>query len=285
MVTLFTSPRPFTDIRTAMIQRNAIGSWLTLRPSPQVILIGDDAGVGDIARELSVEHIREVETDDRGIPMRSAMFRLARDTARYDRLCIINADIIILDGFLEALRRITLREFVAAGQRHDLRLDESIAFDDAGWRTALRVRVQQWATLHGPSAIDYAIYPKSITPPILPPFPVNSYGWDPWFLFEHRRRRIPVVNLTPRVCVVHQEHESATEVKMKRRRWRSDPAAMKRLREAGGFMNMMTLREADYELGDDGLRRPSLSNRFLSKAVDSRLYRSALAVKRSLRKI
>ena len=217
--------------------------------------------------------------------MRSAMCQIARETARYDHLCIINADIVVLDDLCGALRRVTLRNFVAAGQRHDLRLDEPIDFDDRDWRGALRERVQQGGTLHGPSAIDYAIYPKDITPPILPPFPVNSYGWDPWFLFEHRRRGIPVVNLTPQVTVVHQEHESPTEVRMKRRRWRRDPAAMRRLREAGGFKNMMTLREADYELGDEGLRRPGFRNRLLSRALGNPVYRRALAVKRSLQNL
>ena len=65
MLTLFTVPRPFKkDID--IIQHNAIKSWSLLSPKPEIILIGDDYGVGDVARELGAKHT-EVMFVDRGI--------------------------------------------------------------------------------------------------------------------------------------------------------------------------------------------------------------------------
>ena len=283
MVTIFSSPRPFLDAHISMIQRNAIRSWLALRPRPQVLLLGDDAGVADVAREFSVTHIGEVDTDKRGIPMRSSMFRLAHDSAVHDHLCIINADIIILGNLCDALKRIPLEQFVAAGRRYDLAVRESIAFENGDWRTNLRAQTRQEGTLRGPSAIDYAVYSKSIVPIVMPPFPVNSFGWDPWFLFEHRRRGIPVVNLSQMVSVVHQKHESREQARLKQARWRKNADAMAALQRAGGFSSMMTLREADYVLTRSGLRRP-LSNRILSTLSTTRVYRGVLGCKRHLQR-
>ena len=285
MVTLFCSPRPFVDRHTIVIQRNAIQSWLAMDPSPEVLLIGNDYGVAEIAHELSVTHIPDVETDSHGIPLRSSMCQIARDVAQYEHLCTINADIVILDNFYDALRSISLPQFVAAGQRYNVDVHEPIAFGDSEWRARLRDEIRRDAKLAGPSAIDYALYPKCISPPILPPFPVNSFGWDNWFLFQHRRRGIPVIDLTTFVIVVHQNHESSEQRRLKHKNWRANANAMSSLRRAGGFFNMMTLREASYVIGVTGLRRPRFPRRILSSLATNRLYRAALACKRRVQAI
>ena len=281
LVTLFSTLRPFVEPSTILIQRNAIQSWLALTPQPQILLIGDDAGVAAIAREFSVQHIPDVEKDMYGIPMRSSMCQIAHSAAEHDLLCIINSDIIVLDHFYDALSAMTLDRFVAAGRRHDLDLKDEIPADADDWRSVLRTRIRTEGRLRGPSTIDYAVYCKSIDPPVLPPFPMNSFGWDPWFLYAYRHRDIPVVDLTPVVTIVHQNHESYTDVRRKRRAWRKDSQAMAALRRAGGFSSMMTLREADYVLTPTGLQRP-LRNRILSVLVGTSVYRRTLGLKRLL---
>ena len=280
MVTFFCSPRPFVNAHTVLIQRNAIESWLALEPVPEVLLMGDESGVAEIARELAVQHIGEIEKDWRGIPMRSSMCRMAREVAKHDLLCIINADIVVVHDLHAAVRRISFPQFVAAGRRRDLDVHSAIRFDCDDWRGELWDRACRQGILRGPSTIDYAVYPKCIAPPILPPFPVNSFGWDPWFLFEHKRRGIPVVDLTPAVTVVHQNHESPAQNRLKRRAWRQDVYAMEALRNAGGFANMMTLREADYQVGASGLRSSRYGGRILSKMATNRVYREILGCKR-----
>lgn len=281
LVTIFSSLRPFVDPHTILIQRNAIRSWLALTPRPQVVLIGDDEGVDDLAREFSVQHISDVEKNSAGIPMRSSMCQLAHAAAENELLCIINSDIVILDGFYEALRSIPLKQFVATGRRYDLDVHDEIATDADDWQSSLRARADREGSLRGPSTMDYAVYSKSINPPVFPPFPMNSAGWDPWFLYAHRRRGIPVVNLTHEVTIVHQNHESRDATRRKKIAWRNDSKAMAAVRDAGGFSSMMTLREADYVLMASGLQRP-LANRFLSGLVGTALYRRTLALKRHL---
>ena len=283
MITFFCSPRAFDDGHIALIQRNAIQSWLAIDPKPEILLIGDEFGVSRIAEEFSIRHIPNVETDPRGIPLRSSMCKIAHTEATHDLLCIINADILIIDFLYTAIRKIPLDKFLAAGRRHDLEVRKPIPFSDPSWRSGVWQRVVQDGTLRGPSTIDYALYSRSISPPILPPFPVNSFGWDPWFLFEHKRRHIPVIDLTPTVRVVHQNHESREANREKWSAWLRDPYAMRLLRDSGGFSHMMTLRDADYHLRPSGLARRPILHRLLSSLATRPFYREALGAYRDLK--
>ena len=284
MVTFFSSPRPFKEAHTIIIQHNAIRSWLSLRPQPQILLMGDDEGVSEVAKEYSIDHVPDVELDQNKIPMRSSMCAIARQVAEYDMLCIINSDIIILDNFVRGLEAIDLDRFVAAGRRYDLTVEREIEFANPSWRTLLSEDIAQNGALHGPSAIDYVVYPKDMMPMILPPFPMNMPGWDPWFLYEHKRNGIPVVDLSQLVRVVHQNHETKRENAAKQRRWRTDSQSMRKLSSIGGFENMMTLREADYIVSRLGMRRPGSVGRILSALATTTPYRKVLGLKRRLQR-
>ncbi len=65
-LTIFTAPKSFEDAHIRMIQRNAIVSWLNLGSAVEIILIGDETGVSDTARELGVKHVPVVERNDSG---------------------------------------------------------------------------------------------------------------------------------------------------------------------------------------------------------------------------
>ena len=47
MLTIFTSPKPFTG-HSRVIQRNAIKSWALLRLAPQIILFGNEEGNAEV---------------------------------------------------------------------------------------------------------------------------------------------------------------------------------------------------------------------------------------------
>ena len=277
MITLFCSPRSFDDPHVSLIQRNAIQSWLALEPLPEVLLLGNDKGVREVAREFAVTHVPEVETDRYGVPLRSSMFKVARDASQYDLLCTINSDIIVASNLCQVVSSIPLSLFVGAGRRYDINIEYPMAFDESNWRSDLLDQVTRNGRLRGPSTIDYAVYPKNICPPILPPFAVNSPGWDPWFLFQHRIRNIPVVDLTWAVTVVHQNHATQEQVKLKRRAWKIDAEAMDSLHRAGGFSSMTTLREVDYVFGRSGMHQAPLTNRLFSWLAKKALYRDLLS--------
>jgi len=57
LLTLFSTPKPFTDPHIAMIQKNAIQSWKQLGEEVEIVLVGEEMGVKEIARELKVRFI------------------------------------------------------------------------------------------------------------------------------------------------------------------------------------------------------------------------------------
>src|ERR1700679_3585375 len=106
MLTLFTTAKPFVG-HSAIIQRNALKSWTLLQPNVEVILFGDDAGAAETARGLRCSHepyVERVETVSKRVDY---IFSTARALARHDILCYVNCDIILMDDFLRALKRIS----------------------------------------------------------------------------------------------------------------------------------------------------------------------------------
>jgi hypothetical protein len=53
VLTLFTVPKPFRG-HIGDVQRNAIESWRALREDVQVVLVGDEEGVEQAARDAHV---------------------------------------------------------------------------------------------------------------------------------------------------------------------------------------------------------------------------------------
>ena len=70
MLTIFCVPRPFEG-HFGVIQRNAIASWKVLRPTPEIILFGDEAGIDRAATDLEVRHVPAVAKNEFGTPLLS----------------------------------------------------------------------------------------------------------------------------------------------------------------------------------------------------------------------
>src|SRR5215210_8047592 len=161
LLTLFSAPKPFTNPHSATIQRNAIKSWVLL-PEVEVILLGEETGLAEAARELGVKHLSQVERNASGTPLISSMFQLARKNSSGELLCIINADMILLPDFLEAARRTRAQrdKFVLLSQRWDLDVTQALDFTE-GWQDRLRSTVHGQGSLHRPAGSDFFLFPLS----------------------------------------------------------------------------------------------------------------------------
>ena len=160
-ITLFSAPKPFTDPHIAIIQRNAIRSW-TLLPDVEVLLIGDEEGMAEVAQELGVKHLPDVKCSDNGTPLISSMFQLARENNHSDLLCIVNTDMLLMPDFVEATKQVThLRDkFVLLSQRWDLDVAEPLDFSE-GWEDHLHSTVHSQGKLHHPAGSDFFLFPQS----------------------------------------------------------------------------------------------------------------------------
>lgn len=248
-----------------MIQRNAIRSW-TLLPEVEVILLGDEQGLRETARALDVEHIPDVQCNDNGTPLISSMFELARNNSDSDLLCIINADMLLMPDFLEAARRSQLQreKFVLLSQRWDLDVTQPIEFIE-GWQDGLRSTVHRQGSLHRPAGSDFFLFPRSCYTDI-PDFTIGRAGWDNWMIYKARREKWTVIDCTPSVMIVHQNHDYSHLPGGKPHY--EHPDTNENIRLAGGEANIRyTVLDATHQLGAGGrLVRPKTSYlRFMRK--------------------
>ena len=53
MITLFTTAKPFVG-QTAVTQYNTLACWRTLFPQSEVLLLGEEKGAAEVAKELGL---------------------------------------------------------------------------------------------------------------------------------------------------------------------------------------------------------------------------------------
>ena len=125
MLTFFAIPKPFRG-HIGVIQRNAIQSWVKTCPGCEVILFGNDEGTAETASELGLRHIPDVPCNRQGTPLVSGMFGDAQRVATHDILAYVNADIILMSDFLQAVRDVSdqVERFLMVGQRWDVAIDQ-----------------------------------------------------------------------------------------------------------------------------------------------------------------
>lgn len=200
MITFVTIPKPFEG-QADIAQRNAIGSWLRL-PHARVLLLGDDAGVGEAAAELGAEHVPAVARNDHGTPLLDDAFTIASSEAGASLACFVNADILLPPAFGAAAERVRSRaaRFLMVGECWNVRIEtllEPGAIDWGGLRSRGRKR--------GPDALDYFLFTPGVFDDI-PPFAIGRTAWDNWLVWRARTSGAVVVDATSVVAAIHQDH-------------------------------------------------------------------------------
>lgn len=205
VLTIFSAPKAFQG-HIGIIQENAIRSWLHLRPKPKVILFGNESGMDEFARRLDVQLVSTVESNSFGTPLLSDMFLRADGMAAGELVAFVSADIVLTEASVEAAR-IAMdwsRQFLLVAQRHDVEIRQLMEFD-AGWD-------KRWAAaaargkLHSPGAIDWFVYPRGQYRD-LPPFAIGRTSYDNWLLWKTVASGIPLIDATPFVTLLHQNHD------------------------------------------------------------------------------
>ena len=204
MITLFAIPKAFVG-EAAVIQRNALESWIRLGPDVELLLLGDDEGVAYAAAGAGARHVEGVETTEFGTPLLSSAFALAREASTRRLLAYVNADVMLLPDFADAVRRIRLASFLCLGRRWNVELDTPFDFGP-GYEERLRTFAHTHGELALPDAIDYFVLHRDGPLTTLPPFAVGRPGWDNWMIHRARWLRIPVVDATRAITAIHPRH-------------------------------------------------------------------------------
>ena len=246
LITLFTAPKPFTNPHIALIQRNALRSWQALGSEVEVVLIGQEEGLSETAAELGFAHLPEVARNALGTPLVSAIFELGRNYSNSPLLAYVNADIILFPEFLQAARAVSAayEHFLIVGQRWDLEVTQELSFAP-GWESALRERLHCEGKRHLRAGSDYFIFPRSCFEHI-PDFSIGRAGWDNWMIYEARRQGWPVVDATPDVDIIHQNHDYS-HLPNGQPHYRL-PETGENIRLAGGRRALFNLDDATHQL-------------------------------------
>jgi len=241
VLTVFTVPKPFEG-QIGEIQRRALASWTALAPDVQVLVLGDEAGAGEAAREAGAEHLHALERTEHGTPRLDSAFAAADAAARHRLRCFVNADVVLYDDLPEAAASVSRHHegFLVVGQTLDV--DAPRDRDDALARGHRR----------GAAALDWFVFPAGLYTDI-PPFAVGRAGFDNWLVWRARQDAI-VVDATADVVAAHQHHDYAHVDGGKDEAYYGEEAA-RNLELAGGKSHIYTLHDASHVLRDGRLRR------------------------------
>lgn len=249
MLTIFTAPKPFTNPHIAIIQRNAIRSWLALGPEVRVVLVGQEEGLAEAAAELGTGWVAEVRRNASGTPLIPAIFQAARDFSGSPYLAYVNADCILLPDFVESAFRTAAKvgRFLIVGQRWDLDVREPLDFLP-GWQGRLQADCAARGRLHPRGGSDYFIFPQECFTDI-PDMAVGRAGWDNWMFYKARLEGWKVIDATQDVQIIHQDHDYShlpggqPHYKV--------PETFENIRLAGGrWVTRFTLLDTDTRLAD-----------------------------------
>lgn len=269
MLTIVTTPKPFEG-HQAIIQRNAICSWLALRPVCEVILIGNDKGTADVAAEFGLQHRPDVACSESGLPLLDSFLEIAQSSGTFSIMAMVSADIILMADFLPAIGRITKPSFLMAAQRWDLDVQEEIDFTEADWETQLHTCLADSGKLHPPTAGDLLVFSRGLWHDI-PPFVIGRASYDNWLFYRARSLGVPVINATQVVTIVHQNHgyPKDRDWDWKKPEAVKNPEYLKNLELAGGYSHSFTLQDASWVLTLQGLKRPRLTRQRFCRQLNT----------------
>ena len=254
MLTLFAVPKAF-DGHDDIIQRNALKSWTLLRPECDIILIGDDPGTKEAAAEFGVRHIPDVACNEYGTPRVDSIYQAAAEAGKYDVLCHVNADIILMNDFMSAVEQVTAQydSFLLMGQRWNVDIDQPLDYSN-GWEEKLRSLVAEKGSLGARTGMDYLVFPRRFTQGI-PPFVIGRTAYDQWFLYRARLQGETVVDATPFVLNIHQNHDYAHHTQTPGGT-SADIERRKNMELAGGLKHCLIVKDRTMVLTTSGVKRP-----------------------------
>ncbi len=213
MLTLFTTAKPFVG-HSAIIQRNALKSWTLLHPNVEVILFGDDAGAAETARGVATA-LRTIRRAQASTWLEAARLYVQHGPcagAQRHHSATWNCDIILMDDFLRALKRIREKrtKFLMVGRRWDIEMPDPVGLF---WRRrAWRSRPQGAALMRGVQRSERLdrLSPRSskgLYGASVPPLVVGRVHWDQWLMWKALDSGAAVVDASSSVIAVHQNHD------------------------------------------------------------------------------
>lgn len=245
-------PKGFNTPAALRAQRNAILSWKAAHAPIQIILLGDDPGVEAFALEHQLEWGGPISRSELGTPRLDAAFAQAARLAQHSLLAYVNADIIVDAAMLRQITSITMSGFLLVSQRTNILVEHDLDFGSPEVTHAFFDDARSKGQLQGPAAIDLFLFDLPSPLVNLPEFYVGRPGWDNWMIAQARRKGLAVIDATPAITMVHQDHDYGHVPQGKNNTWRG-PEADLNLAKIGPVVFHMTIMDATHQLTAQGV--------------------------------
>ena len=208
-ITIFALPKAFVG-DADRIQTNAFRSWMQLSPAVDVLLIGDDEGIAEFAAQNNIAHVGQIDRNSKSTPLVSTAFSLAHQVSTSSILVYCNSDVILDNGFVQAMEALSnqnqFEKWLAIGQRTDVEIDRQLDFDtksDLDW-------LKHHSNAHGEKSShvckEYFAFSRELFEDV-PPFAVGSGNWDNWMVASVKQIGVPVIDVSDHVTAIHQSHD------------------------------------------------------------------------------
>ena len=284
MITFFSVPKAFKG-HIGVIQTNAIESWLKLKPVPEIILLGDDEGVAQIAEKYGLRHLPNLKCHPEWqAPLLDSIIETAQKEATFDNLCFIHTDIILFQDFLKAFHAVSnhFENFLMVSSRFNTNIEKRLDLNTEEERQNLRKSILSEKDMYSSGGSDFFAFPKKLFK-LVPPFLLGRGYWDNWMMYQALKEGAALVDTTFDVVAVHQNHDYAHIEGVHVGDRNADRVFKARqgsynLLLTGGQKNVYNNYDANYVL-EDGVFYSTWGLRFLKRHLKSIVRRIKLRIK------
>lgn len=212
--TIVTVPFPFTG-RNGTRQRNAIKSWMLLMPRPEIIVMGVEAGVREIAEEYGLRHIGNIGRNQCGDLDCADILQKAQDAATYNDIVYMDCDVILMPNFPAALHYAAVHypQYTLISGRWEMSTPRVELSFSPGWEKHVTAKIFR----HIEYGTDFHAFPKGLYDK-LPDFSIGAGAWDGWMIWYAAQRGAAVVRMDDCKAAIHMWHWPRILVRRGKRR-------------------------------------------------------------------
>jgi hypothetical protein len=142
-------------------------------------------------------------------------------------------------------------DWLAIGRRVDLSVDAEIDFADEFQLKKLVERSRSEGSEASAVCKEFFAFNRGLFYDV-PPFAVGRGNWDNFMVANAKSKSIPVIDLSPKVVVIHQQHDYSHMTASRLKCYVSGPEAKENQRLAGG-RNIVSGTARTHRLGARGI--------------------------------
>lgn len=255
-LTIFAIPKPFTGI-VSTIQENAIASWASLQPHAEIFLFGDedDQRLQHVARDYGAT-VLPVRINKFGTPLVNDAIQQVKKIASGQVLCYTNGDMVFGPELLQVTNDLhdqEIADWVGIGQRVELDVNEAVPMDSSAAVNKFFDRARRDGRVSSIVCKEFFVFPIHLFDAV-PDFAVGRGNWDNWMVSHAKSDNVPIVDLTPVLPAIHQNHDYSHVPGGRKSAYYAGEEARENQRLAGG-RNLISGSTANWQMTKNGLKR------------------------------